>query len=141
MEIKAKVKDEYVDKKEIRKNCDRTSFYCSGEELQSKKSVSALQQNWSDDNQLVISGKVCGNYREFYHVSLTLNTENPDYEIEDYKCNCAAYRKYIGMCKHCIALGLEYIEMESAAMRGKVEEKTEKAKKKKAILRAHLPMR
>lgn len=132
MEIKAKVKDEYVDKKEICKNCDRTSFYCSGEELQLKKSVSALQQNWSDDNQLVISGKVCGNYREFYHVSLTLNTENPDYEIEDYKCNCAAYRKYIGMCKHCIALGLEYIEMESAAMRGKVEEKTEKAKKKKS---------
>lgn len=55
-----------------------------------------------------INGLVQGSYDNEYNVQIRL--DEPDGEIIDYSCDCPAFFSYGGMCKHCVAVALEYIE-------------------------------
>lgn len=54
-----------------------------------------------------MEAKVRGSSRAYYTVSATVDEEFA--EVEHYKCNCEAYYNYPGMCKHCVAVVLNYV--------------------------------
>ena len=58
-----------------------------------------------------VSAKVRGNDREYYDVSATVDEEFGD--VTEYRCNCEASYNYGGMCKHCIAMLLMYLNQRS----------------------------
>ena len=58
-----------------------------------------------------VLAKVRGNDQEYYDVSATVDEEFGD--VTEYRCNCEASYNYGGMCKHCIAMLLMYLNQRS----------------------------
>ena len=54
-----------------------------------------------------VTGDVRGSGSRMYEVSLDISKED---EIEEYSCSCPAMDTYYGMCKHCVALALNFQE-------------------------------
>ncbi len=59
-----------------------------------------------------ISARVRGSGNEYYRVNMVYDTEFE--EIADYDCDCPAFFSYRGMCKHCVAVAMEYMEQEQS---------------------------
>jgi uncharacterized Zn finger protein len=55
-----------------------------------------------------IKAEVKGSVRNRYEVSAVYDVEND--MIEDTYCDCPAFSGYNGICKHCVAVLLEYTE-------------------------------
>lgn len=55
----------------------------------------------------MLDGKVRGSSSEPYHTTVEFDTLNGD--MIDYSCTCPAALSYLGMCKHEIALVLDYL--------------------------------
>ena len=60
---------------------------------------------WNDDDEITVFGQVKGSGSKWYHSQVTISREDT---IIDYECECPAYNNYYGMCKHCVALALQY---------------------------------
>lgn len=77
-----------------------------------------LETDLDDDDYVVteISGDVRGSSRNFYRVCLSVDEEYS--EIIDSYCECPAYESYAGICKHCVALALQYIQIRDAGHAG-----------------------
>ncbi|HIU74422.1 MAG TPA: SNF2 helicase associated domain-containing protein [Candidatus Pelethocola excrementipullorum] len=83
-------------------------FQCQG-----VKDVKITTEKDEEDYDIThIMGRVRGSSRNFYDVSLSADEDYK--EIVDYKCECVAYHTYQGMCKHCVALALQYMEIRDA---------------------------
>lgn len=83
-------------------------FQCQG-----VKDVKISTEKDKEDYDIThITGHVRGSSRNFYDVSLLADEDYK--EIVEYKCECTAYHTYQGMCKHCVALALQYIEIRDA---------------------------
>lgn len=54
-----------------------------------------------------INAVVKGSGRNLYQVEVCLNTAED--EIESIDCECPAFSEYAGICKHCVAVLLEYV--------------------------------
>ena len=86
------------------------------------KRLSVKNLHWEtdldDDDYVVteISGDVRGSSRNFYRVSLSVDEEYS--EIIDSYCECPAYESHVGICKHCVALALQYIQIRDAGHAG-----------------------
>ena len=63
-----------------------------------------------------VSGTVAGSSGQNYSVWVSLNLEKQS--VLDYDCTCPAQLNYAGMCKHSIALALEYLASPEAKTRG-----------------------
>lgn len=59
-----------------------------------------------------ISARVRGRERDFYQVSVTVDEEFAD--IADSRCTCEAFYNYEGICKHCVAALLTYVNRRPA---------------------------
>lgn len=59
-----------------------------------------------------ISAKVRGRERDFYQVSVTVDEEFAD--VAESRCTCEAFYNYEGMCKHCVAALLAYVNRRPA---------------------------
>lgn len=59
-----------------------------------------------------ISGKIRGREQEFYHVTAIVDEEFA--EVSNMSCECEAFYNYEGMCKHCVALLLNYVSRRQA---------------------------
>ena len=59
-----------------------------------------------------ISGKVRGVEQDFYHVTAIVDEEFA--EVSNISCECEAFYNYEGMCKHCVALLLNYVSRRQA---------------------------
>ena len=84
-----------------------TTIFRRGEDLYQDGAILDFQaenKGLSDD----VFARVKGSGRLNYEVRLRYNWEL-DY-IENYYCECAAYLNYEGMCKHCVAVALKYID-------------------------------
>ncbi|MCD8377052.1 MAG: DEAD/DEAH box helicase [Oscillospiraceae bacterium] len=73
-----------------------------------------IKREAKGETSLSVSALVFGSRRSPYRVSLLLETEKGEQEqyITDYGCDCPAFAEYSGMCKHCVALALQYRESE-----------------------------
>ena len=56
---------------------------------------------------VAVSGRVEGSRGELYRTEVSLDLDEG--EVIDYGCDCVAAASYPGMCKHAIALALEYL--------------------------------
>ncbi len=54
-----------------------------------------------------ITAKVRGSHQNEYRVTETIDEEFE--EISSYKCECEAFYHYGGLCKHCVAVALTYV--------------------------------
>lgn len=88
--------------------------YRRGKELQETGGVYDFSYDMYLLNELPmadVSAKVRGNDQEYYNVSATVDEEFGD--VTEYRCNCEASYNYGGMCKHCIAMLLLYLNQRS----------------------------
>lgn len=58
-----------------------------------------------------VRAKVAGQSREYYQVTATVDEEFGD--VAECNCECEAFYNYGGMCKHCVAMLLNYINKRS----------------------------
>jgi len=82
------------------------TIYLRGEELYENGSIEDYQEekgHFSD----IVRARVKGSGKLVYNVQIIYSWGRDC--IEEYHCECAAYRNYEGMCKHCAAVALEYI--------------------------------
>ena len=63
-----------------------------------------------DADETIVSAFVASSsgWDDRYRTSVILDEEMGD--VVDYSCTCPAFREYMGMCKHCIALALNFNE-------------------------------
>lgn len=83
------------------------TIYLRGEELQKNGNVKNIEVE-KKNLQERIYAHVQGSGNLLYPVRLVYSWALDC--IDEYVCTCAAYRNYDGMCKHCVAVALEYIE-------------------------------
>lgn len=68
--------------------------------------------DWCDDYIYSAISFVVGSQGRVYHTSIEIDEERGI--ITDYECTCPAIRKYWGLCKHCVALALAYVDERDA---------------------------
>lgn len=95
-----------IDKKQIKKNTSDT-FYYRGLELYNRNRV--VEMKIEEDGVMeYVSATVKGSGRNFYDVKFDIE----DREFFNYfYCQCPAFSSYRGMCKHCVAVALEYLDV------------------------------
>ena len=54
-----------------------------------------------------VRAKVRGINQEYYEVTATIDEEFGD--VTNCNCGCEAFYNYEGMCKHCVAMLLNYV--------------------------------
>ncbi|HJC57841.1 MAG TPA: DEAD/DEAH box helicase [Candidatus Eisenbergiella intestinipullorum] len=99
-----------INRTDVRRECHHVTF-SRGEELQQKGAVRRL--NWEKKEEdgfdvVQMDATVCGSGEKLYEVKIKVDE---DYrEILEYECECPAFFSYSGMCKHCVAVLLTYLE-------------------------------
>ena len=96
----------------IKENCFASS-YSKGRELFLEKKYKDVEISGGQDEDgepfQMIQGQVKGHSSHWYTTEVYMDEDD---DIKDYYCTCPAYAAYYGMCKHCVALALEYRDME-----------------------------
>ena len=69
-------------------------------------------QTKTEESVTKITARVEGSSGEFYDVAISVDEKGS--EILSDACTCPAYQKYWGLCKHCVAVLLAYIEWRKA---------------------------
>ena len=94
---------------DIRHLCTQDITYLRAQKVLAEGKVSRIRTEESEDGEeaFYIEANVEGSSGENYYVWLRFNLEEE--AIEDYECECEAYRNYDGMCKHCGAVALKYL--------------------------------
>ena len=104
-----------LNRTDVRRECHKITFN-RGEELQQKGAVRRL--NWEKKKEdgfdvVQMDATVRGSGENLYEVKIKVDE---DYrEILEYECECPAFYSYSGMCKHCVAVLLTYLEERSSA--------------------------
>ncbi len=104
-----------LSKTDVRRECHRITFQ-RGEELSRTGAVKRLhwEKKKEDGFDVVqMDATVSGSGENLYEVNIKVDE---DYrEILEYECECPAFYTYSGMCKHCVAVLLHYLEERSEA--------------------------
>lgn len=87
--------------------------FTAGIEYYNEKKIKNLQLE--DENTLVpggitVNADVEGNFKIPYHVNFTVWDSQGNYRLGYEFCDCPAYRKYNGICKHIIATALYFCD-------------------------------
>lgn len=93
----------------IREKTGNKVTFEKGQEYYKVGKVEAFSIN-TQGKEDKIAARVRGLGRESYHVNLIYDREFE--EIVDYDCDCPAFFGYRGLCKHCVAVAMEYMEQE-----------------------------
>lgn len=92
--------------------------YTRGHEIQ--KSNKIMEFNVEEDGAFEeVTAKVKGSGRNVYDVSVTVDLENE--RVEESYCDCPAFYSYDGICKHCVAVLLEYLNYKKRQKRQEEE--------------------
>lgn len=101
-----------IDEQDI-KNEVRPQTYQRGQLIFQCQGVKDLRIDVGEDadGYLIteVGGNVRGSCRDYYEVNLSIDEEYS--EIIDCCCKCPAFESVMQMCKHCVALGLQYIQI------------------------------
>lgn len=89
------------------KSYTRAVTYSKGLELYKRDKVIQLDINAGTVDDIV-HAMVSGSRRNIYDVEFSIEKESD--QIFDSYCSCPAYSSYTGLCKHCVAALLEYID-------------------------------
>lgn len=84
-----------------------TTTYNKGLELYRRDRVTKFSVE-EDDGEHILQATVKGSGRNQYQVYLEYNIEEDC--LERTSCDCPAFYKYSGICKHCVAVLLEYLD-------------------------------
>ena len=104
-----------LSKADIQSEVYRASFQ-KGEKLYKEKKVHNLEYRMVSENKNPISeihAMVVGSSGEHVYPVKVMVDEEYD-NINSYECECEAYSSTEGMCKHCVAVLLEYINRRTA---------------------------
>lgn len=88
------------------KNQTYSSTYRKGNDLYYDDKVWDFQVQ-EEDNYDFIDAMVKGSGRNIYQVTMDINRETD--EMESCECECPAFMEYPVICKHCVAVLLEYV--------------------------------
>ena len=103
-----------ITKKTVRRMANSQS-YQRGEDLHRFGEVYDFQvEEYQDENDFLkasVSAWVEGSYNNSYQVTAEINETTS--EVEEISCECPAFEKYSGICKHCVAVLLEYLDRRS----------------------------
>lgn len=96
----------------------RSITFVRGKELFENRQVEDFQMHthtdeWGDEIR-EIEAWVCGSYQNEYEISLEVNETIS--EITSVYCECPAFETYDGICKHCVAVLLEYLKEREKAL-------------------------
>ena len=94
--------------KDIQNKTYREITFIKGQALFQTGSVLDIDIEDDFENGFYINGIVEGSYGNEYNVWIFVNKQTG--KIDDYSCNCPAFFSYQGMCKHCVALALAYLD-------------------------------
>ncbi len=75
------------------------------------RDVSGFTVSHETDRVVTLSADVQASGEAPYYSEVTIDLVAGD--IDDYYCECPAYDRYGGMCKHCVALALHYYSTQS----------------------------
>ncbi len=92
--------------KKIIKEYTNSVTYNRGAELYNNGMVLSFEVDDSDESDIQMWAKVQGSGRKKYKVELTYDMQMEG--LVDSYCDCPAYYSYDGICKHCVAVLLEY---------------------------------
>ena len=94
---------------DIRSQTAFTTTYSRGSELVRAGMVRSVVEETDPDFPYLVDviGKVKGSALEPYSVMVVLDLHEEF--VYDHVCDCPAHSKYSGMCKHTVALALEYL--------------------------------
>ena len=99
-----------ITKATIKRHAGSTTFN-RGTDIQRMQKVYEFDANvYYDpfgDEICELTAIVEGSHHNDYEVNITVNETTS--EIVDYYCDCPAYDTYFGLCKHCVAVLLEYL--------------------------------
>ena len=88
------------------KQMTSSRFYERGKQIYSTGWMIEKFSVGREDNLDLLEAAVEGSYGNSYFVSGVYDTETE--EIVEIQCECPAYWEYDGICKHCVAVLLEY---------------------------------
>ncbi len=85
-----------------------SAVYNRGMELYRQDNVMKFSASETDEDEVFIQALVKGSGRKKYNVELRYDVLYDD--LSDSYCECPAYYSYAGICKHCVAALLEYMD-------------------------------
>lgn len=89
--------------------------YDRGAVLHYARAVHFIQVKDTDSDVVELEGTVDGNYRNFYRVALSLDAMFGS--VTKSYCTCPAFSADEGLCKHCVAMALDYYDDPEGARR------------------------
>lgn len=92
----------------IKENVNGKRVYQRGNGLFMDECVGRIEVSHQGDHVYSIGAKVKGSTGEIYHTETTVEFDPEKEKILEYSCTCEAYAKYPGMCKHLVAMLMEY---------------------------------
>ncbi len=90
-----------------------TRTYLKGRQLYQEEHVLHLDYEDSEEDgyaQRIVKAVVQGSGYNQYNV--TINVDEEYHTIVESRCNCKAFSSYAGICKHCVAVLLTYIDIQ-----------------------------
>lgn len=91
-----------------------STTYSRGLELYHQDKVLQFRVDEDDEDNIIIQALVKGSGRKKYDVEIRYNSLFDD--LVDSYCECPAFYSYAGICKHCVAALLEYMDYEDRQM-------------------------
>lgn len=92
----------------IKSKASSDAVYERGHDLFMEEGVGRVEVSANTPKTYVISTKVRGSMGKTYFAQAEVAFLHQGELIKDYTCECQAYAKYAGMCKHIVALLMEY---------------------------------
>ena len=89
-----------------------TASYSRGQNLYEFGYVRSMDVDDSMEGMTYIDASVKGSGDKTYGVSLAIEQATNDISYTESHCSCLAYSNYEGICKHCVAVLLRYIDYE-----------------------------
>lgn len=107
----SKGRHDMIEKKLVKELCRKNEFYSRGQELLRSgyvKSIRCEGKNSQGREMVGIQARVQGSGISQYQVMASVDEEQS--EIIHVSCTCPAFYNYEGICKHCAAVLLQYIQ-------------------------------
>ncbi len=106
------------DEEEIQGLCTRELTFLQGQQLQAIGAVKGLEREDAETpDAFYINAEVESSSAKEIDYPVWIRCSRKNCEIEDYACECAAFQEYPGMCRHCAATALAFLERKRSADR------------------------
>lgn len=95
-----------ISRTEIRRLCNSSSYF-KGMDLYHQGKIEELSV-WENGEEDIVESVVEGSNQNSYEVQITCRPK--ENKVAEVFCECPAYESYPGICKHCVAVLLAYLD-------------------------------